>query len=141
MNEITYKKIISLMPCYDPIEIGMPESYEATIIEFIKDYRSKVKSKEDILWVLCRNQFLHEKELRLFAVWCARKVQHLMTDERSIKALDVAENYADEKYGAEEIAAAKAAAAAADAARDDAAAWAASRAAAWGCCCCCLGCF
>jgi len=36
----------------------------------------------------------HDKEIRLFAIWCARKVQHLMTDKRSINALDVAEKYA-----------------------------------------------
>lgn len=31
---------------------------------------------------------------RLFAVACARSVQHLMTDERCIKALDVADRFA-----------------------------------------------
>ena len=32
---------------------------------------------------------------RLFAVACARQVQHLMTDPRSIAALDVAERFAN----------------------------------------------
>ena len=36
----------------------------------------------------------HEKEMLLFAVWCARQVQHLLTDPRSIAALDVAERFA-----------------------------------------------
>lgn len=31
---------------------------------------------------------------RLYAVWCARRVQHLMTDPRCIAALDTAEGYA-----------------------------------------------
>ncbi len=35
-----------------------------------------------------------DKEIRLFAVWCARQVQHLMKDQRSIEAIDVAEKYA-----------------------------------------------
>jgi len=48
---------------------------------------------DDALWCL-QAVDTHESELRLFAVWCARQVQHLMTDERSIKALDVAEAYA-----------------------------------------------
>lgn len=30
---------------------------------------------------------------RLYAVWCARQVQNLMTDPRSIEAMDVAERY------------------------------------------------
>ena len=89
---------------------------------------------EDALWCL-RAVEGHDKELRLYAVWCARQVQHLMTDARALAALDVAERHA---YGqasdAELAAAARAAgdaawAAAGSAAR--AAAWAA-RVAAWG---------
>ena len=49
---------------------------------------------DDALWC-CRSAPEYSKEWRLFAVWCARKVQHLMTDERSIKALDVAERHAN----------------------------------------------
>jgi hypothetical protein len=45
----------------------------------------------------------HDREWRLFAVWCARKVQHLMTDPRSIAALDVAEWYANGEATAEEL--------------------------------------
>lgn len=48
----------------------------------------------DALWAL-RAVDGYEKEMRLFAVWCARRVQHLMEDERSIKAIDVAEAYAN----------------------------------------------
>ena len=36
-----------------------------------------------------------DREIRLYAVWCARQVQHLMTDPRSIAALDVAERFAN----------------------------------------------
>jgi len=46
----------------------------------------------DAIWCM-RSAPEYEKEWRLFAVWCARQVQHLMTDERSIAALDVAEKY------------------------------------------------
>jgi len=48
---------------------------------------------DDALWCL-RAVDGSDKEIRLFAVWCARQVQHLMTDKRSIDALDVAEKYA-----------------------------------------------
>ena len=71
---------------------------------------------DDALWCL-RAVDGHEKEIRLFAVWCARQVQHLVTDPRSIDALDVAEQFAHGKATQAEL----------DAARDSA--WAASLAA------------
>ena len=49
---------------------------------------------EDALWAT-RTLPEHSKKWRLYAVWCARQVQHLMTDERSIAALDMAEAYAN----------------------------------------------
>jgi len=64
---------------------------------------------DDTLWCL-RTVPEHDKEWRLFAVWCARKVQHLMTDQRSINALDIAEKYASGKATKEELNAARAAA-------------------------------
>ena len=48
---------------------------------------------EDTLWCLhCLPE--HDNLWRLYAVWCARQVKHLMKDQRSIDALDVAERYA-----------------------------------------------
>ncbi len=80
----------------------------------------------DALWCLrCNREW--DRDSRLFAVWCARQVQHLMIDERSINALDVAERFANGNATQEELAAARDAAWAA--AR--AAAWAAARDAAW----------
>ncbi|MCL4651600.1 hypothetical protein L0Z19_09225 [Burkholderia multivorans] len=94
---------------------------------------------DDALWSLrCVSDA--DRDIRLFAVWCARQVEHLMQDQRSKDALDVAERFANGEATEEERAAARAAAqaardaarAAAQAARDAArdAAWAA-RAAAW----------
>ena len=86
---------------------------------------------DDALWCL-RAVDGCERDLRLYAVWCARQVQHLMTDYRSIRALDVAERYSHGSATDAEMAAARAAAwAATDAARVAAsdAAWAAARAA------------
>ena len=57
---------------------------------------------DDTLWCL-RAVEGHDSEIRLFAVWCARQVAHLMTDERSLKALDVAEAYARGEAGEEEL--------------------------------------
>lgn len=92
---------------------------------------------EDALWC-CRTAPERDREWRLFAVWCARRVQHLMIDPRSVAALDVAERFARGEATVEELAAAwdaawdaavvAARAAARDAARD--AAWDAAGAAA-----------
>jgi hypothetical protein len=48
---------------------------------------------DDTLWCL-RAVEGRDREIRLYAVWCARQVQHLMTDPRSLTALEVAEEYA-----------------------------------------------
>lgn len=83
---------------------------------------------DDALWCL-RAVKGHEKEIRLYVVWCARQVQHLMTDKRSLKALDVAESFANGAATAAELAATRVAAGdAAEIAR--AAAWEATWAAA-----------
>ena len=49
---------------------------------------------EWLIWVATREGVLTDKEERAFVVWSARQVQHLMTDDRSIAAIDVAERYA-----------------------------------------------
>ncbi len=81
---------------------------------------------DDALWC-CRAEPHHSKEWRLFAVRCARSVQHLMVDQRSLAALDVAERHANGLATDDELAAAWNAAW--DAARN--AAWDAARDAAW----------
>jgi hypothetical protein len=85
---------------------------------------------DDALWC-CQCEPDHARVWRLYAVWCARQVQHLMTDPRSIAALDVAERHADGLATGLELATARAAAE--DATRDAAwaAAWDAARDAAW----------
>lgn len=52
----------------------------------------------------------HDREIRQFSVWCAREVQHLMTDKRSIEALAVAEKYALGEAALEDLVVAHAAA-------------------------------
>ena len=76
---------------------------------------------DDALWCL-RAVDGYQREMRLYAVACARDVQHLMTDPRSLAALDVAERHANGAATDEELDAAWAAAwAAEDAAAGDAA--------------------
>jgi hypothetical protein len=70
---------------------------------------------DDALWCLRAVEGC-DREIRLYAVWCARRVQHLMVDARSIAALDVAERHARGEASDGELAAA----------RETAAAWAAA---------------
>ena len=99
-----------------------------------------------LLWITERTGRPDDRTLRLFAVWCARntplpdgrKTGDLITDPRSLAALDVAERFANGQASRDELDAARIAAwdaardaariAARDAARD---AWAAAWAAAW----------
>jgi len=74
---------------------------------------------DDALWSLCSSN-APQRDMRLYAVWCARQVQHLMKDQRSIDAIDVAERHANGQATDDELTAARDAAwaAARDAARE-----------------------
>jgi len=121
----TIKDIRSWMPCYDPIR-HLPEGWSGTVLDILKNKEIPI---QDRFWVVLREELLPSRFLRLFAVWCARQVQHLMKDERSIAALDVAEKYAKGEVGEEELKEARAAAVAAAWAAGCAVADAAARAA------------
>lgn len=56
----------------------------------------------DALWCLQAVEG-YDREIRSYAVWCARRVQHLLTDPRSLAALEVAERYAHGRATAEEM--------------------------------------
>lgn len=89
---------------------------------------------DDAVWAL-RAVTGEDARIRRYAVWCARQVQHLMTDTRSTNALDVAERHADGLATDDELRAAWAAAWAATRVAagkvPDIYAKAAARAAAW----------
>jgi hypothetical protein len=61
---------------------------------------------DDAIWCL-RVEPHHANLYRLFAVRQARKVQHLMKDQRSLDALDVAERHANGQASNGELAAAR----------------------------------
>ena len=123
-TEINNELIRTFKPCYDPSEV-CEENETLPIAEWVQKYRNLLKSKRDAIWLLCRNEFMSDKDMRLFAVWCARESLKLIAnpDQRSIDACDVAERYANGEVTYEELSAAWDAAS--DAARD------AARAAAW----------
>jgi hypothetical protein len=126
VKTLTIADIRDLNPCYDPGKY-LTEDWSGTALDILELNKCPAK---DRLWVVLREDFIDAKTLRLFAVWCARQAQHLMKDERSIRAIEIAERFAHGNATQEEMDAAMAAAQAAarDAAMD--AAWDAARAAA-----------
>jgi hypothetical protein len=65
---------------------------------------------EWVIWVATRRGVLTDKELRLFAVFCVRSVEHLLTDQRSKNAIEVAERFVNGEATDDELEAARAAA-------------------------------
>ena len=114
MKTLTWADFAKHEPCYNPAE--KYGEWEGTILDLMQHPDIPYQDK---FWAFTRDGIVDDKTLRLFAVGCARRVQHLMKDNRSIDALDVAERYANGNATKEELAAAWAAA------------WAAARAAAW----------
>ena len=144
MMQTTLRKIRAAGPCGMRLEDGQRVGYLKLRHYLGKGYGDDKpidiatildsNGVEDALWCL-RAVDGHAREMRLYAVWCARQVQHLMADQRSINALDVAVRHANGTATDDELAAARgdALAAALAAARDAAwdAALAAARDAAW----------
>jgi hypothetical protein len=125
MKTLTWADFAEHEPCYNAAE--KYGEWEGTILDLMQHPEIPDGDK---LWAFTREGIVGEKTLRLFAVNCARKVQHLMKDQRSIDALDVAERYANGNATEDELAAARKAAGAAGAwARE--AARGAARDAAW----------
>ena len=128
----TLNKIAEHDPCEDSWEkalriLGKTEADDEPIA--MADILEQM-GLDDALFCL-RSLPEYDREWRLFAVWCVRQVEHLLTDQRSKDALDVAERYANWEATKDELLAAGAAARAATREAAGAAAWAAARAAAW----------
>lgn len=107
MKTLTWADFAKHEPCYNPAEnYG---EWQGTILDLMQHPDIPAKDK---IWAFTREGIVDDKTLRLFAVGCARRVQHLMTDQRSLDALDVAERYANGNATKDELNAAR------DAARD-----------------------
>ena len=108
MKTINNKLIRSFNPCYDPSEKGIPDDETLTVHEWVSKYKDVVPIS-DILWLLLRNDFYTDKQLRLFAVWCAREALKMVDnpDQRSINACDIAERYANGEATDKELRAAR----------------------------------
>ena len=58
--KINNELIRSFSPCYDPKEVGILEGESLSVKDWVEKYRSKVKLPQDIIWLICRNEFLSE---------------------------------------------------------------------------------
>jgi hypothetical protein len=110
----TTARIDACNPCYlrrqraaKLLNITEPSNEPITYAQLLD-----VLGLDDALWC-CRAEPDLAPIWRRYAVWCARQVQHLMTDQRSLDVLDVAERHASGAATDEELDAAWAAARAA----------------------------
>jgi len=132
---VTLRQILAAKPCYDPRDKGLlPADHDLDAPISFREIAKKA-GPNDLIWCFAYALPGHEALKRHFAVDCAERVKHLMTDARSLDALAVARRHAMGEATDAELAAALAAArvaarvAAWDAA--GAAARAAARVAAW----------
>ena len=88
---ITVADIRGWQPCYDPIK-HLPENWTGTAVDILQMDNVPIFER---LWAVLREEVIDLKTIRLFAVWCVRRCQHLLTDPRSITAIDVSERYAN----------------------------------------------
>jgi len=127
----TLNKIKFYSPCQDRYKklltyLGKTEADDEPL-----DFSAILESNglHDCIWCF-RGAPEYDNEWRLFAIWCARQVAHLMLDSRNITALEVAEKFAMGNASNYELVAAGAVDAGWDAAWATRAARAATRAAA-----------
>ena len=119
LEQLTWSDFDKFSPCYSPKE--RYGDFKGTILDILQDDRIP---SEDKIWAATRENILDDRTLRIFACKCVREVWHLLTDERSRNAVDVAERYAEGEATDEELSAAidaawsAASAAASAAARD-----------------------
>ena len=140
MMQTTLRKIRAAGPCGMRLEDGERVGYLKLLHHLGDGYGDDTpvdittildsNGLDDALWCL-RAVDGYAREMRLYGVWCARRVQALVKDPRSVTAPDVAERHANGTASDYELAAARAAAweAAKAAVREAASAASAARAA------------
>ena len=108
MEQFTIKDLRKLSPCYDPTKY-LPEDWQGTVLDILNVTECPAK---DRLWVVLHKEFMTDKQLRLFAVWCARQSLAIPGNESEVcsNTCDVAERYANGEATDEELAAARSAA-------------------------------
>lgn len=127
---ITLEKIKDHNPCddYDVLkshlgdDFPLDREFPLSLALDVEGY--KYQSLSNVIWCF-RAIPEHTEIVQRFAIWAARQVKHLMKDERSIYALDVAEKSLDGKATKEDLKEAACSASAAHEATASAASYAA----------------
>ena len=106
---ISNRIIRKLNPCYDPSDVVKDENEELPVKEWVLKYRDLVKKKSDIIWLLCNKLYMSKRDMRLFAVWCAREALKLVDnpDQRSIESCNIVERFVNGEATRKELAAAR----------------------------------
>jgi hypothetical protein len=104
----TLNKIREHSPCIDGWRKLLKSLNKETADDEPLPFRVILESNglDDALWCT-RTTSKYAKGWRLYSIRCARRVQHLMTDNRSINAIDIAESYVNGKATADAVAAAR----------------------------------
>jgi len=126
MYKIISNKIIrEFAPSFHSTNGYTHETEELPILEWVDKYRligrpetifcpeEFINEREEyIIWLLCREEYMADRDLRLFAVWCAREAFKLLdnVDERSLRVVYMADKFAKGLATAEEMEEAQAAA-------------------------------
>lgn len=92
--------------CEDGTAWALKYADMRTCYEALLAGKAGVYSTSWAIWTATRKGVMSDRDIRLLAVRCARRVQRFMNDERSIAALDVAERYALGEATDEELSAA-----------------------------------
>jgi hypothetical protein len=85
---------------YNDPTIYLPKKWSGTVIDILKHPKIPLHEK---LSIVCREELIDAKTLRLFAVWCARQIHSLFPEECLKRALDVVEKFARGQASREEL--------------------------------------
>ena len=131
MKQKMKQKMINFLKKYDACSEGLEwAAKNADSLEH--GWRNPETPARFLIWLACKTPIITDLEKHRFGLWCARQVQHLMTDPRSIAALDVKERWIEGRASNEELKSAREAAwEAAGVATAWATAWATAKEVAW----------
>jgi hypothetical protein len=104
------KNLLNFLTKHQACEEGMLWIKEANIQTFEESW-AKCQRSDWMLWLLGQLGYCNKKQLVLYACWCTRntllqdgrKTWDLLTDERSRKAVEIAELFVEEKATKEEL--------------------------------------
>lgn len=106
MITVTLQQIIDARPCYDPRDKGLLAADHDLNVPITFNQIVELVGVDNAIWCLRATEELTAIS-RQFALDCAERVRHLMADERSTNALDVAKRYLTGEASEKELAAAR----------------------------------